>query len=108
MTSKLGTFNSYQMRVRFNSYAGCSTQILMTQGRLKKPIKKALACKGRFYSWLTTRYSTRTTALGLKPKSATLPFLARAALALFKLRISSVSSRTLPPRPMPSMRTLRV
>ena len=55
-----------------------------------------------------TPYSTRITEAGLKPKSAALPLRALEALALFRLRISSVSSRALPPRPMPSIRTLRV
>ena len=57
---------------------------------------------------LRAGYSTRVTALGLKPRSAALPLRPRAARALFRLRISSVSSRTLPPRPMPSRRMLRV
>jgi hypothetical protein len=38
---------------------------------------------------------------GLKPRSAALPLRPRAARALLRLRISSVSSRGLPPRPMP-------
>jgi hypothetical protein len=54
------------------------------------------------------RYSTRLMRWGLKPRSAALPLRARAARALFRLRISRVSSRSLPPRPMPSIFTLRV
>jgi predicted nucleic acid-binding protein len=52
--------------------------------------------------------STRTTPVGLKPRSAALPLRARLPRALLSVRISSVSSRSLPPRPMPSIRTLRV
>ena len=55
-----------------------------------------------------SNHSTRVIVLGLKPRSASLPLRARAARALLRLRISRVSSRTLPPRPMPSMRTLRL
>ena len=57
---------------------------------------------------LSAPYSTRVIDTGLKPRSASLPLRALAARALLRLRISSVSSRALPPRPMPSMRTLRV
>jgi hypothetical protein len=53
-------------------------------------------------------HSTRITSVGLKPKSAALPLRARAALALLRLRISRVSSRSLPPRPTPLMLMLRV
>ena len=53
-------------------------------------------------------YSTRTIPVGLKPRSAALPLRARGARALLRMRISRVSSRSLPPRPMPSIRTLRV
>ena len=53
-------------------------------------------------------YSTRTIPVGLKPRSAVLPLRARGARALLRMRISRVSSRSLPPRPMPSIRTLRV
>lgn len=52
--------------------------------------------------------STRTMLVGLKPRSAALPLRARLARALLSVRISSVSSRSLPPRPMPSIFTLRV
>lgn len=54
------------------------------------------------------RHSIRTMDEGLNPRSAALPLRARAALALFRLRISRVSSRGLPPLPKPSIRTLRV
>ena len=53
-------------------------------------------------------HSTRTMAVGLKPRSAALPLRPRAARALFSERISSVSSRSLPPRPTPEIFTLRV
>ena len=53
-------------------------------------------------------HSTRKMRFGLNPKSAAFPFRARAPRALFRLRISSVSSRSLPPRPIPSIFTLRV
>ena len=75
---------------------GCSRG--MAAGRGKERQKP---CASRFYS-------TRVTAWGLKPRSAALPLRPRAARALFRLRISSVSSRCLPPRPMPSRRMLRV
>ena len=52
-------------------------------------------------------HSKRQMEWGLKPRSAALPLRARAERALLRLRISSVSLRTLPPRPIPSMRTLR-
>ena len=57
---------------------------------------------------LKTPYSTRAMSEGLKPRSAALPFLARKPRALLRLRISSVSSRGLAPRPTPVMRMLRV
>ncbi len=53
-------------------------------------------------------YSTRPIVSGLKPRSAALPLRARAPRALLRERISRVSSRALPPRPVPAMRTLRV
>ena len=53
-------------------------------------------------------YSTRAIPVGLKPRSAVLPLRARGARALLRMRISRVSSRSLPLRPMPSIRTLRV
>ena len=42
-------------------------------------------------------HSTRIMVAGLKPRSAALPLRARAARALLRERISSVSSRALPP-----------
>ncbi len=77
------------------------------------------SCKGfkkvlpRYPTWLSAiavqwHHSARVTVPGLNPKSAALPLRPRGARALFRLRISSVSSRSLPPRPRPAMRTLRV
>ena len=53
-------------------------------------------------------HSIRPMRCGLNPQSAALPLRPRAAAALLRLRISSVSSRGLPPRPVPCTRMLRV
>ena len=94
------------------------TQVAKDSGIAREALYKALrpGSEPHFESdhscWICDKaeldHSTRVTRFGLKPRSATLPFLARAVLALFRLRISSVSSRSLPPRPMPSILTLRV
>ena len=85
-------------------------QTLLHQAGAHTAGAKALGVEqvGQAHGGWRAHHSTRTMVWGLKPKLASRPLRARAVRALFRLRISSVSSRALPPRPVPLMRTLRV
>lgn len=85
-----------------------TTQTRSPEDTLASRRKRTLPLQSSRLPRLPPHHSTRVIRFGLKPKSAALPLRPRAARALLRLRISRVSSRSLPPRPIPSMRMLRV